>query len=359
MSNDSTSFLNQRRLLMLGGTAFTIVLVLFFYLFSGRYIGTDNAYIKSAKIVVTPEVSGVINEVIVSDNQWVARGELLFTMDKASYEIVFARANAALTDAYAQVDRLKSQYRQNQADIARANIEAGFAKREYERQKYLHEKQVVPDSQIDAYKRTMETTRQSVAMLEEASKQILASLANDANIAPEQHPLVKSAQASLDAAKLDLERASVKAPIDGIVGSVPNVGDYARAGVPLVNLVGTENVWIEANFKETELTHVRPGQTVTIKVDTYPDHEWQGKVESISPATGSEFSILPAQNATGNWVKIVQRIMVKISIDDVGADSLLRTGMSTHVSIDTGSYPHLFGEDEQQISKSKMQEPKS
>lgn len=348
-----------RRPLMLGGVAFVVVVVFLFYLFSGRYISTDNAYIKSAKVTVTPEVSGVIDSVAVSDNQLVHKGELLFTVNKAPYEIAFARANAALSDAYAQVERMKAQYRQNEANIERAKIEASYAKKEYERQKYLHDKQAIPDSQFDKVKLNKDTANQQVEMLRESGKEILASLANNPDIAPDDHPLVQSAQASLNAAKLDLERASVKSPIDGIVGSVPHVGDYARSGVPLVNLVGSENIWIEANYKETELTHVVPGQDVSIEVDTYPGQKWKGKVQSISPATGSEFSILPAQNATGNWVKIVQRIMVKISIVDAKSQGLLKTGMSTHVTIDTGHYPHLFGSDDQQQKQAKQQDQKS
>ncbi|MCP5327019.1 MAG: HlyD family secretion protein, partial [Oceanospirillaceae bacterium] len=188
-------------------------------------------------------------------------------------------------------------------------------------------------------------SRQAVIVLQNEVAETLAALSNKPAIKVNEHPQYLAALAALQKAHLDMQRTSVRAPADGIVGSAPNVGDYARAGMPMLNFVTNNQHWIEANFKETELTDVRPGQSVAISVDMYPNAQWHGKVLSISPATDSEFSLLPAQNASGNWVKVVQRIATRISVEEGPQDLPLRAGMSTTVEIDTGRYPHLhFGQ---------------
>jgi membrane fusion protein (multidrug efflux system) len=251
-------------------------------------------------------------------------------------------AKAELAMSYAEIEQLKARYRQKQEDMARAQVEAGYADKEYERKNQLAAKSTVSQSALDEARRTRDATAKTVAVLQEEIKEILAALGGNPDIKPEDHPLYLKALAALHDAELDLERTAIKAPVNGIIGTAPRKGDYARAGVPVLNLVGTGDIWIEANYKETELTGVRTGQPVLIEVDTYPGHEWKGRVESISPATGSEFSVLPAQNATGNWVKVVQRIAVRIVIEPGTESPPLRTGMSAHVTIDTGRYPHAL-----------------
>lgn len=332
----------MRRILMIAGIAVVAVICAWFYLTSGRYIATDNAYIKAAKILITPQVAGTITSVSIRDNQPVKEGELLLLIDPAPYKIALDEAEADLAVSRAQIAQLKAQYRQKQEDMKREQVEADFAVKEYERKNPLASKGAVSQSNLDEAARQRDAALKAVAVLQEEMNEILAALAGDPDIKTEDHPLYQKALAALHDAQLNLERTEVKAPASGIIGAAPHTGDYARAGVPLFNLVGTDNIWIEANYKETELTNVKPGQPVSIEIDTYPDHEWHGHVESISPATGSEFSILPAQNATGNWVKVVQRIAVRIAVDP-GPDGLpLRTGMSTHVTIDTGHYPHAL-----------------
>ncbi len=332
-----------RRVLMGGGVVAAVVVAAVMYLFGGRYISTDNAYIKSAKIMITPEVSGVIESVSVTDNQTVHAGDVLLKIDPASYQIALERAQADLENARTQVEELKANYRQKQQDIARAEVLASYNDKSYRRTAGLVKSGAVSQEAVDATNSSHLAADKDVAMLQEDLAAIVAQLGGDPNIETEKHPLYLSALAALDTAKLNLERTTMRAPVDGLTGNAAHAGDYARDLVPVMNMVGTKDVWIEANYKETELTDVKPGQNVEIEVDTYPGHKWQGKVESISPATGSEFSILPAQNATGNWVKVVQRIAVRISVAHQDNAPDLRAGMSTSVTIDTGSYPHLPG----------------
>lgn len=332
-----------RRILMGGGVITVLAVCGVFYILSGRYIGTDNAYIKSAKILVTPEVSGVINTVDVADNQIVGKGDVLFTIDATPYEIALQKAEADLGVARAHVEELKANYRQKQQDIERAQAIAAYNQKSYSRVSSLIKSGAVSKESVDLTNSSNLAAQKDVSMLQEDLNAIVAELGGDPEIAAEDHPSYKAALATLNAAKLDLERTKVVAPATGRVGSVPHAGDYARESLPTMNMVGTDDIWIEANYKETELTDVVPGQKVEIEVDTYPDHSWIGTVDSISPATGSEFSVLPAQNATGNWVKVVQRIAVKIKIAPNKDAPDLRAGMSTHVTIDTGKYPHIPG----------------
>lgn len=330
----------MRRILMLGGVFIVLTGCAWFYLHSGRYIATDNAYIKAAKILITPQVEGTITSVSVTDNQQVQAGEVLFVIDPASYQIALDEAKADVANAYTQIEQLKAQYRQKEEDLAKAQVEVAFTEDEYNRRVELAERGAVAQTEFNESKRQRDAALKAVSSIQEEINGILAALTGNADIRPENHPLYQKALAKQHDAELNLIRTTVKAPVNGMIGTAPRTGDYARAGVPLLNLVGSDEAWIEANYKETELTDVKIGQPVTIEVDTYPGHEWQGRVESISPATGSEFSVLPAQNATGNWVKVVQRIAVHIAVEPGPEDLPLRTGMSTHVSIDIGHYPH-------------------
>jgi membrane fusion protein (multidrug efflux system) len=314
-----------------------------FYLTSGRYIGTDNAYIKAAKILITPEVTGTILTVHVGDNQPVKKGDVLFTIDPMNYQIALAKAEADLATAKSEVANLKAEYAQQVADMQKAQVLADYADKQYRRMIALKNSTAVSQSQIDQVASQRDAALKEIASYREQANQYAAQLDGNPNIAPDDQSGVRAAAAALMKAQLDIERTTVRAPADGIIGTAPHVGDYARASVPELNMVGDDSLWIEANYKETELTGVRPGQPVKIEVDTYPGHQWTGTVESISPATGSEFSVLPAQNSTGNWVKVVQRIAVRIEVDRKSEELPLRAGMSTNVTIDTGYYPHWPG----------------
>lgn len=332
-----------RKILMGGGALVTVIVCAGMYLVSGRYIATDNAYVKSAKILVTPEVSGVIRTVGITDNQHVKKGDVLFTIDPSAYEIALQRAEADVAVARARVEELKANYRQKQKDIERAVAIAVYNQKSYSRVSGLVKSGAVSKETVDATTSSNLAAQKDVDMLREDLGAIVAELGGDPDIAVEDNPSYKAALAALNTARLNLARTQIIAPVDGLAGAAPHSGDYARESLPVMNMVGTDEVWIEANYKETELTNVVPGQKVAIEVDTYPGLDWQGQVESISPATGSEFSVLPAQNATGNWVKIVQRIAVKIKVAPQQNGPDLRAGMSTHVKIDTGKYPHIPG----------------
>jgi membrane fusion protein (multidrug efflux system) len=330
-----------RRVLMLGGVAIVLIGGTGFYLLSGRYIETENAYVKADKIMVAPEVGGVVVGVNVANNQPVTKGSVLFSIDPAQYRIAEAKAQADLMSARSKIEEKKAEYRQKLQDVERAQVEVDYFTKEYDRQIELRAKDTVSQSKIDDIKRQRDAARKQVLVLREDAEQIKAALMGNPDIHPEDHPVVQAAAAAVDKAQLDLQHTTVLAPVNGIVGSVPNAGDYAHASVPMINLVSTGSSWIDANYKETELTNVRIGQPVDVTIDTYPGVHWKGVVSSISPATGAEFSILPAQNTTGNWVKVVQRITVRIDFMEGPEDLPKRAGMSTIVSIDTGSYPHM------------------
>lgn len=332
-----------RKILMSAGILAVLIVCSCLYFSSGRYISTDNAYIKATKILITPQVSGTIESVSITDNQKVKAGDVLFTIDPSNYEIGLEEAKADVANARTKIEQLKAQFRQKREDIARAQVDVDFAKKEYERRVVLVKKGTIAQSEFDESKRQYDTDEKTVASLKEDMNGILAELDGNPDIKAEDHPLYQKALGGLHDAELNLKRTTVKAPIDGIIGTAPHKGDFARAGIPVLNLVGSKDLWIEANYKETDLTHVKKGQPVSISIDTYPGHQWKGQVESISPATGSEFSVLPAQNATGNWVKVVQRIAVRISVEQGEGDILpLRSGMSTYVTIDIGHYPHAL-----------------
>lgn len=330
-----------RRILMTLGVVGVSAALGWSYVTSGRFISTDNAYIKANKILLAPDVTGPVVAVNVVENQAVKKGDELFRIDPHPYQIQFEKAQADLAAAVISINKLKSLYRQRVAERDRAQVEADFAERELTRQANLIARGSASQSQRDDAALRLAKARQHVIMLEHEVAETLSALDNDPAIPVQRHPLYLAARAEQEKARISLTRTTILAPEDGFVGTPPAVGDYARASLPLLNFVSGGPVWIEANFKETELTAVRPGQPVTITVDTYPGQVWTGKVVSISPATGSEFSLLPAQNSTGNWVKVVQRIATRISVEAGPQDLPLRTGMSTEVEIDTGHYPHL------------------
>jgi len=342
-SNISTStrrgFYWARHGMMGLGIALVCGISTWFYFTGGRYISTDNAYVKANKILIAPDVSGVIVSVAINNNQAVIKGDELFRIDPTNYRITLDKAQAELSNALISINQLKAQYQQKLAELERAQVAAKFAKRDLERVNNLIAKGSISVAQRDDAQLKHDEAIKDVLRLQSEVHEIMASLNNDPTIDPKQHPLYLAAKAELSKAQIDLDRTRVVAPTDGVVGDAPNVGEYARAGLPMINFIAKDKVWIEANFKETELTNVKPGQQVKISVDMYPGAVWHGTVASISPATGSEFSLLPAQNSTGNWVKVVQRIATHIRVESGPDDKQLRAGMSTEVEIDTAHSP--------------------
>lgn len=333
-----------RKVLMLSGILLVAGLSAEAYVKSDRFIDTDNAYIKATKIMVTPQVSGEIIASDIDDNQPIKAGDELFRIDDRPFKIAVENAKAELRVARGQIEHYRAAYRQKVEELARQKIEATYTKEEFERRNALISTGAVTQTDLNESRRDRDKATQTLAVLKEEIKGILAALGGDAEIKVEDHPLYLKATAALENAELNLSRTIVTAPSDGIIVSAPNVGTFARAGMPTINIISAEANWIEANYKETELTRVQVGQPVEIEVDSYPDYHWKGRVESIAPATGSEFALLPAQNSSGNWVKVVQRIAVRIAVDEQPEAPKLRAGMSTHVTIDIGHYPHQLSD---------------
>jgi membrane fusion protein (multidrug efflux system) len=332
-----------RALLLWVLPAVALVAVYFLYMLHGRYVSTDNAYVQADKTSVAPEVGGTVRRVLVAENSSVTSDQPILELSDEQLGITLARAEAQLAAARTDVAALQAAYRQKQAELALARTNVAFAERELDRQRQLAAARLVAQSRLDDAEQAATVARGNVTVLERQLEQIAAQLDGDPAAPVDTNPHVAQARALLAEARLDLERTRVVAPVAGVVSHLPRVGDHVDAGRAAFAIVADSGAWIEANFKETDLEFVRPGMPVRIEVDTYPEHEWTGRVQSISQATGAEFAILPAQNASGNWVKVVQRIGVRIAIDTSPDDPPLRAGMSTDVRIDTGRRSLLPG----------------
>ena len=327
-----------RRLLLVVIPLVAVVSGVAWYLASARYVSTDDAYVQADMVSVSSDVGGRVVAIDVHDNQYVKAGDVLIRLDDRPYRIAVERATAQLAATRLQIDGLRATYREKQAALQSAQDTAGYMQREFERQDALLAAHVSSQAQFDRAKNALDTARQQVAAAQQQIANTLASLGGDPNIATEDHPLVQQAKAELDQAKLNLSYTVIRAPQDGVVTKVDKlpIGNYLNAATPAFALIDTDHVWIEANFKETQLTHMEQGQPVSITSDTYPDTALSGHVASVSPGTGAQFSVLPAQNATGNWVKVVQRLPVRIELDDPDPAHALKAGMSITAEVDTG-----------------------
>jgi membrane fusion protein (multidrug efflux system) len=307
------------------------------YLTGGRYVSTDDAFVEAARTSISTQVSGQVAEVDVRDNQRVRKGQLLFRLDDRSYRIAVEQAQAKLAGARLQIHALKATYRQRLADLKATQDTLAYEQSEFERQKRLLHSGVSSQAQFDQVNHALQVARQQVAATQQQIASALANLDGDPDIPVDRHPTVQQAQALLDRANLDLSHTVITAPDEGIVTKVDQlqVGDYVNAASPVFALVSTDKVWVRANFKETELTHMRPGQTAKIDLDSYPDKTFVGRVVSFSPGTGSVFSLLPPENATGNWVKVTQRLPVRLEIENADPAMPLHAGLSATVEVDT------------------------
>jgi membrane fusion protein (multidrug efflux system) len=316
---------------------------LFFWMISGRFVETDNSYVKGDRAYIATEISGPIVEVTVRENQRVSRGQQLYKIDDTPYRTALAKIEAEIEIQRADIRGLRAQWRTKREDIKAAQSQQNYAQADFERQRDLAERKFAPAAKLEESRMSAEVARQRIASLEEDLTRIEAQLAGDPKIKVDDHPKVKQMLAAREEALLNLRRTTIEAPMDGIVQKVLVPGSYAVMGVPSIAVVAVSDLWIEANFKETELTRVRVGQPVTIRVDTYPDVEFHGKVTSFAQTTGAEFAVLPPQNATGNWVKVVQRIPLRTSVEIREGDPPLRVGMSATIEIDTG-HRRTFGD---------------
>ena len=294
------------------------------YLHGGRYVTTDNAYVRADKVPVSAEVSGRVEQVLVAENQHVAVGAPV------------AKSEAHLGQVRADLAALQASYHETQAQMVLRQSRSAFSQKEEHRQSRLLDKQYISAATFDTARQASDVAAQEVKVLEQELKRMTEMLGGSVDAPVEVHPSFKAAQAELDDALLNQQRTLVRASIPGVVSNLPKPGQYVSAGSMALALVGSDAPWVEANFPETDLTYVQPGQEVEVRIDIYPDRVWHATVESLSPATGSEFSVIPAQNATGNWVKIVQRVPVRIQLQMEEGGPPLLAGLSTEVEINTG-----------------------
>ena len=332
-----------RRIFLMALPVVVILASVFVYMKGGRYVETDNAYIRSDITTINAEVSGAIETISVKENEKVSKGQLLFSLDETPFKVAEAKAQAQLQQVRLNILEQKAAYEEKKAEIMLAEKQFAFNQREEKRQANLLKQKFISDTQFDQAKQAAEVSELNVATLKKDLFRLKEALGGDPSAPLEDHPSYQAAQAALDQARIDLGHIEVRAPASGVVAKIPHNGEYVTAGSTSMVLVSDEKQWVEANFTEKDLTYVQPSQDVEIEVDAYPGVSLHGKVESISPATGSEFSVIPAENATGNWVKIAQRLSVKILVDKDQDMPILRTGFSSNVTIDTEHQRRLFG----------------
>lgn len=308
-----------------------------YYARGGRLVETENAYVKANVVAVAATVPGKVVEVGVQDNQQVKAGDLLFRLDPTPYQIVVDGAKAQMDVVRSDVASLRAEYRTTLKERAEAEEQIGFLTRQVERQERLKEKGMSRLDQYDEAVHNLAVARRRIDSVQERANRALANLNGDPNLNAERHPRFAEARAAFDAAENELQRTRVRAPVDGVVSNMKlQIGEYVERGKSQFSIIEAGPVWVEANFKETQLTNMSVGQSAAVVADAYPDAEWPAKVDTIAPATGAEFAVLPPQNATGNWVKVVQRIPVRIKVEQPSGLPPLRAGMTVTVSVDTG-----------------------
>jgi len=333
-----------RTALLAGGPLVVAIAAIVLYLTGGRYVTTDDAYVQAASVDVSTNIPGRVAEVDVRDNQAVRAGQVLLRLDPRRYQIAVEDAEAALDAARRRIQSLQAGYRQQQAQAHAARNTLAYQQREFDRQTRLAAAGLSSKTQLDQAAHDLQAARDQLAASSEQAAGAAAEL-GDPGEPIDRQPSVRQAQAALDRARLELSYTTVSASIDGVATKVERLqaGYYVNAAAPLFALVSRRDVWVEADFKETDLTHMRVGQAAILRVDAYPGRTLKGRVESASPGTGSSFALLPPENASGNWVKVVQRLPVRLSIDPGGADGPLAAGMSVKVKVDTGRRRSLFG----------------
>jgi membrane fusion protein, multidrug efflux system len=328
----------KRFLLLVGVPAAAVAGALALWLQGGRFEETENAYVKAHMIAVTADVSGRVVEVGVRDNEPVVAGALLFRIDPAPFELAVARAEAQMAVVRTEVEGLRAEHRVALAEAAEAGERIAFLTRQLERQEKLKERGMGLESSYDEARHNLEAARRRLEGAREKAGRVLAALGGNAGVRADAHPSFLAARAARDAGRDELARVRVVAPAGGIVSNMRlQPGERVERGVPVFSLIESRPVWVEANFKETQLTHMREGQEVSVVADAYPDAKWRGRVSTIAPATKAEFALLPAQNSSGNWVKVVQRVPVLISLDAApDRQTPLRAGMTVTARVDTG-----------------------
>lgn len=342
---------NRRRLLMIAGPLVLALGVGVWWLMGGRYESTDDAYLHQARINVAASVGGRVTRVNVSDNQAVKEGAVLFEVDQVPYQIALAQADTAVSSARLGVEQLKVAYGQAQAQARLAADDAAYLTAERVRQEALEAKGAATGNKLNDARYEERRALDQSALAEQSVAGALAALGGNPTIAADSHPAVQAALAVRRQAAYNLANATVTAAADGIVYQAASfrTGQMVAVGQPLFTLIETKDIWVEANFKETQLSGIEVGQPATVTFDADPGHPVQAVVDAVGAGTGAEFSLLPAQNATGNWVKVTQRVPVRLRLTEPVLGKLA-SGLSASVSVDTGRHrglasllPSIFG----------------
>jgi membrane fusion protein (multidrug efflux system) len=327
-----------RNMLLIGIPVLAVIVGGAVYLTGGRYISTDNAYVGAQKVLITPDISGKIINVAVKEGQHVNAGDVLLSLDSQPYQLALDQAKAKLAVAKVDYEKLKTNLTAltSMSDLGKKAVE--LKQRDVDRKNKLFSSQAGSQSDLDIAVGALVTAQQLEQFTEQQRDTTLSQLLGEPNLPLDTFPEYAQAKAALDNAQRDLDHTTLRAPIAGTATQVDNIqlGRFVAAGGPILSVIDDQAPWVDANPKETDITYLRVGQKVTLDVDSFPDHSFKGTVIAVSPGTGAQFSILPAQNATGNWVKVVQRVPVRIAFDKNEDLRLLRSGMSVNVEIDTG-----------------------
>ena len=327
-----------RMILLVAIPTFAALVGSILYLSGGRYISTDNAYVGAQKVLITPDVSGKVVHVGVREGQQVRPGDELLTLDPEPFQLALDQAKAKLAAARAEYDKLTMNLKAFNKLVELGQNNVDLKQRDVERKSTLVSSMAGSAADLDTSKSALVTAQLQLQLAVQQRDTTLSQLLGNPDLPLGQFPEYAQAKAALDNAQRDLDHTTLRAPISGAATQVDNIqlGRFVTAGTPILSVIDDQGPWVDANPKETDITHLRVGQKATLEVDSFPDHTFKGTVIAVSPGTGAQFSILPPQNATGNWVKVVQRVPVRIAFDKDEDTHLLRSGMSVVVEIDTG-----------------------
>jgi len=314
------------------------------WLHGGRTVGTEDAYVKADIAQIAPEVSGRVVQVLVRDHEVVEAGAPLLKIDSAPFRLSLDKAEAELDNARTTVETTRAQWLETQSELAEVESQADYLARQATRQQALAATGATSVTKLEEAQNAAGVAKDRIGVVKKRLARMLAALGGNPDIATDAHPLVREKRAERDRAALDLARTTIAAPIGGTAVNVKlQPGEQVRAMTPLFVVVAKTRPWVEANMKETDLTYVEPGQKASVVLDIYPDVAWAAEVDSVSPATGAEFAILPPQNASGNWVKVVQRLPVRVRLLPHAGEAPLRAGMTATVTIEIGRTRSLSG----------------
>ncbi len=331
-----------RLTLLIGVPLVAIAVGLAIWQQGGRFISTDDAYVKADIAQISPEISGRVIDVAVRDHTPVTAGDVLVRLDREPYQLALDKAEAALDEARIQVENARATWMETRSELGEVEGQAEYLSRQLIRQQTLARTGVVSATKLEEAQNDASVARNRLNVVRTRLQRVLTMLGGNPDIATDQHPLVRDKKADRDRASLDLAHTTIVAPVSGVAVNVKlQPGEQVKAATPLFVVVSDRRPWVEANLKETDLTYVRVGQKARVVLDVYPDEIWDGEVASISPATGAEFAILPPQNASGTWVKVVQRLPARVHLLPHDSESPLRAGMTATVHIDSGRERHL------------------